>query len=163
MESVFENQYVRTKDMFQRLCVRSMFLTPASILLQVLFISLLAWLSVGRGIWWMLPIALLFFYGILLWRCFGTVNLLWKREQELSKNQAVVYTLEFFEDHLQYSTTLGTVITFAYTDIVRVMRTRGYWYLLTRAKQAVVVKEGAFIKGEESEFPVFLYKRGFRA
>lgn len=165
MEILFENRYVRNKDLakemyryliFQR---RVMVVSYVFILLALL-INLAAILVYKIYNWEIIILALL----LLLFQAFRYyfgVKSFARRDQEAFGKELEVQTI-VTADHFECTASNGAVTQVTFDKIKRAVRTKNLILLQTQARLLYILRGDAFTKGTKEEFVAFLRSKGIK-
>ena len=85
-----------------------------------------------------------------------------KRQNELSLDQPVVYTTQFFEDRFIAKTSNGASHEIRYSVVPKYASTKSYGFLITKARQSFPIGKDGFTKGTYEDFCDFLKAKGYK-
>ncbi|MBQ9807033.1 MAG: YcxB family protein [Clostridia bacterium] len=164
-EPLFENTHIRDKRFFQEFYKRAL-LTPLHIVIYILiglaFLSgVFAYIFEQRLLWASL-IAPICYYAIVIAVYFSNVRIWSKRQTELSPDQPIVYTTQFFEDHMIVKISSGASHEVNYAVAPKLAATKNYVFLITKARQSFPIKKDGFTKGTYEDFCDFLRAKGYK-
>ena len=168
METIFENQYIRSKEFFNKYYCYVFFKRPVSIVVNILYVLM-----------FVIGILLTIFQGGLFsifYICFplllrSTTILRFLRGKKLRYNQdletncgvPVEIRLSVTENEIEIlniSKESKTIIPF--TQIKKLIRTKNLYIMITQSKLGIIFVKDCFIKGTFEEFERFLNNKGFK-
>lgn len=169
MESIFENQYICTKqyykECYKTLCLRK----PSIIILYLLFglnfISIILDIVLFKvtqlnnyttRLNVFLDIVILF-YPIYMY--IKNENLAYRRDLERNQGNLIQIKLLISENSINIYTIPNKNTNLEFVNIERVIKTKNYYIFISKAKLWVAVKKEAFSKGTLKEFEEFLKKK----
>lgn len=169
METVFENQYTRTKDCYSEYYKHFYFATPILIVFHILFaiIFALAVLSILfpnvfpmedglKATYICLPV---FLISLQACRFFKSRRLAYSRDLEQNKGKAIETKISITENEIRLTTDL-TNMNVELATIKKVIQTKNYFVLASKAKIGYIIKKDGFTKGDSGQFKLFLKNKG---
>lgn len=160
MEILFENTYIRTEDFAKEIFRYFFFKRKPLIALGVLFLLTLI-LNAYAGDWMIVIMLCVFFVLFFALSYSRNVNLIIRRDEEISPNPITVSTV-VTDGYIQPSTSLGSVYKIYFRDIKQAAQTKNYILLTTKAVQMYAFRKDGFTKGTPEEFIAFLRTKGYK-
>jgi len=161
MEPIFENKHQRDVEIYRDVSAFCFFGQPI-IKILLLVSSLLAIIFATFTDKRLLGVIVLLFVVAL---CLGGYHRLLKislaREKEVSK-EPVIYTVQFFDDKITLSNTLGNSASYEYSTISKIVCSKSSILLITKAKLIITLKRSAWTNGSDADFVSFLRNKGFK-
>lgn len=166
MDIIFENRYLRTKEVHKEIHSHYFFKRPLVIVEYILLalVMILCILSLpfpdvfplrSVAIFW-LPISVLAVAAMII-QYVKTVNISQKRDLEINDGKPVEVRMILTNDVIETClVSPETKYHFSYHSIRKIMTTRNYYVLLTEAKHSIVFKKDGFVKGSPDEFLPFV-------
>lgn len=172
MKVLFENQFIRTKDYYKEyyrgIYLKKPIILIFNIILSISFITNLLLmifpkLGTQNSNTSLVNIAtILIILCIQIYVYISNVNLEYNRELERNKGNCNEIRLLITEDGINISTNLESNVNIEFKNIGKVIKTKNYYILLTKAKLGIALKKDGFIKGTAKEFEKFLTEKNFR-
>lgn len=166
MEVLFQNTYVRNKDLAKEIYSYYFFRRPVRIfchivlllciLLRVYSIILFGWETID---YFVLLYSFLFFLQIPLY--YHQVNTMVKRDLELSRDEITV-TTNVTEDYIENINSLGAKTQLKYENIKKCSETKNLILLFSKAKLIYIFRKDSFIHGTADEFKTFIRNKGIK-
>ena len=160
MEILFENTYTRTEASAKEIFRYFFFKRKLLIALGVLFLLTLI-LNAYAGDWMIVIMLCVFFVLFFAFGYSRNVNLIIRRDEEISPNPITVSTV-VTDGYIQPSTSLGSVYKIYFRDIKQAAQTKNYILLTTKAMQILAFRKAGFSKGTPEEFIAFLRTKGLK-
>lgn len=165
MEILFENTYVRNKEMAKEIYRYYFFRRKGMIILYILCSLALisdivnAIFEDGSGWYSCIIIPLLLLYIIISY--FRTVNLTVKRDAEIHGKEITTDAI-VTEDYIQNTLSTGAVISVEYSKIKKAAQTKNLILLFSDANLIYIFRKDGFTKGTTDEFIAFLKSKGIK-
>lgn len=165
MEILFENSYVRNKELAKEIYFYSYFqrklIVVFYILLAVSF-STNIYLIIFKQIYnWSVLILVPSFLLFQIYGYFRQVNLAVKRDNEVSRKEIVVETI-VTNEYIQNTDSTGAVNRLEYNNIKSVVQTKNLILLYSKANLIYVFRKDTFTKGTKDEFITYLRNMGIK-
>ncbi len=164
-EPLFENTHIRNKQFFKEFCKKPL-VSPLHITIYVLigiaFLGSLCAYIFNNTFYWESLVAPICYFAFVIAIYFFNVHTWNKRQTELSPDQPIVYTTQFFEDRIVVKTSNGATHKIEYSTAPKYASTKSYGLLITKAKQSFPIKKDGFTKGTYAEFCDFLRTKGYK-
>lgn len=165
MEKLFENKYTRdkqwAKDVYGYMYLRR----PIMIVLNSIFALYLLigiYNSIVAGVVnWVYILWPIVYCAFTVWLYSMNVRAVIKRDLE-SHGTPVEDIVTVSEDKIRLSHSTGAEYHLNYCDIKKVVQTKKYIYLLSKAKLIYSVKRDAFTIGDAATFLAFLKTKGLK-
>lgn len=165
MQILFENKYTRDKELARDLYGYMYFRRPIMIVLDIMFALCLLigiYNSIMAGVVnWVYILWPIVYYAIAVWLYSMNVRAVIKRDLE-SHGKPVEEIVTVSEDKIRLSQSTGAEYHLNYCDIKKVVQTKKYIYLLSKAKLIYSVKRDAFTIGDAATFLAFLKTKGLK-
>lgn len=168
MESFFENTYVKDKKFYKAVAKYACSINPIfRIFYFLLSIIAITFLTIGAMLQ---ELTLIFdaFILILLALLFTIIrrnskaSSLTRAQNEMSNGEEITITTCFFEDAIEFSTSLGEKIKLFYKNVKVVKTLKEVTFIHTRAGIIYAFKNDAFTKGELLDCLDFLKEKNIR-
>lgn len=164
-EPLFENTHIRDKQFFKEFCKKPL-VSPLHITIYVLigivFLGSLCAFLFNNVFLWESLVAPICYFAFVIAIYFFNVHTWSKRQTELSPDQPIVYTTQFFEDHMIVKISSGAFHKVDYAVAPKLAATKNYVFLITKARQSFPIKKDGFTKGTYAEFCDFLKTKGYK-
>lgn len=163
---LFESTYSRNKYLFKEIYFYHYYKNGIFLILEIIMgISLLA--NILSLIFDSEPYYytfgyIAFFLLIQFWGYHKAVKIGMARENEISSNGAVAYTVSIYEDKITQKTSLGSEYTIDFSNIRKAYKTSNYIVLQSAAKQLYILKKDSFTVGDSENFLDFLHEKGYK-
>lgn len=166
MDVMFENSYIRTKELFKEIYRFIYFKRPVYIFFDILlglsFLANIVCLIYGYQFNNIPLIIVPLFYSIQFYKYFKAVNVSIKRDNEINPDTPfhvnTIVTKEFF----QSATSTGSVNQLKFSQIKKAIQTKNLILLLSQANIIYILKKDAFTKGNHIEFIHFIETIGIQ-
>ncbi len=165
MEILFENSFVRTKDLAKEMYAHHFFLRRGAVFFHIFFAVCLV-LQIVSGVMtgdldFLIIGLIVFVYAFQIFCYFRMVSLSHKRDLEcFAKDPEIVAFVT--EDYIEYGTSDGTKSKLMYTAVKSVFLTKNLILLRSQANLLYVLRKDSFKKGTFEEFVPFLKSRGIK-
>lgn len=169
MKVLFENQYICTKNYYKEYYVGIYLKKPIivifNIILSISFITnLLLMLFPKLGMQdsntSLANIAtILIILCIQIYVYISNVNIEYNRELERNKGNCKKISLIIAEDGNNVLISIENNVNIEFKNISKVIKTKNYYILLTKAKLGIALKKDGFIKGTAKEFEQFIEEK----
>lgn len=169
MEVFFENQYICLKDYYKEYYKYSYFKKPIIIILNTILIICFAtnvlcmiFPQLGKTDSYK---AQLYIANVLVILCIEiyiyikNVNLAYNRDLERNKGKPIQTKLLVTKDNIKILSDLDNDTNIEFKNIEKVIKTKNYYILFSKAKLGIAFKKDSFIKGTAEEFEKFLKQR----
>lgn len=165
MEILFENSYVRDKQMakeiYKYFYFQSKLFVVCSILLLLCFLcNIVITIFVGTYNWLVYIIVPLFFL-LRLYGYFIQVNTMVKRDNEVHGKEITVETI-VTNEYIQNTVSTGAVNRLEYDRIKKAVQTKKLILLRSKANLIYIFRKETFTKGNQQEFIKFLIGKGVK-
>ena len=87
------------------------------------------------------------------------VNLAYNRDLEINNGNDIEIKLVITEDDINISNNLKKNTNIEFKNIQKVIKTKKYYILVSKANLTVALKKDSFIKGKADEFEKFLKQK----
>ncbi len=166
---MFENKYICTKSYYKEYYKYSYFKKPIMIILNtILIISFV--INVLNVIFPRLSNAdsytpKLYIANVLVILCIEmyiyikNINLAYNRDLEINNGNDIEIKLVITEDDINISNNLKKNTNIEFKNIQKVIKTKNYYILVSKANLTVALKKDSFIKGTADEFEKFLKQK----
>lgn len=169
MEVYFENQFICSKNYYKEYYKYSYFKKPIIIILNIIlsicFVTNLLCIIFPKLSKTDSYTAQLYIANVLLILCIEiyiyvkNVNLAYNRDLERNKGKATQIKLLVTKDNIKISSNLNNDTNIEFKNIEKVIKTKNYYILVTKAKLGIAFKKDSFVKGTEKEFEEFLKQK----
>lgn len=159
MESLFENRYVRDKQLIKAICCYLYFGRRILIICQAILLTCFACsfllAILGYSINWivLIGVPLYFVYKLIVY--FLQVKRMMQRDLEMYGEVAFVETV-VTEEGLHTTSSGGTQMLLSYENITNVTKYKKYVLVFTKAKLMYILPKDGFTKGTAEEFVLYL-------
>lgn len=166
---MFANKYICTKSYYKEYYKYSYFKKPIMIILNtILIISFV--INVLNVIFPRLSNAdsytpKLYIANVLVILCIEmyiyikNINLAYNRDLEINNGNDIEIKLVITEDDINISNNLKKNTNIEFKNIQKVIKTKKYYILVSKANLTVALKKDSFIKGKADEFEKFLKQK----
>jgi len=165
MDVLFENQFVRNKELAKEFNAYILFRRPAMIplyiIMSVLVISLIINAVLQRADAYFYLAAVVAYTILKIVQYFRSVSIMVKRDIEMSGGDLSVNCL-VTEDVVQYSHAGSAATPVQLTNIKRWITTKHYIMLCSGTKLIYFLRKDGFTKGTEGDFYKFLERKGIQ-
>ena len=165
MEALFENSYVRNKELVKELYryfyLHRKLLFISYVLLFVGFIANLLLYILGNEINLVAVIMVPSLYLFQFLRYLLQVNAVVKRDKEVFGDGITVDTV-VTEESIQVTASNGAVNKLEYINVKKAVSTKNLILLRTKANLVYILKKDSFTKGTSDEFITFLKSKGIK-
>ncbi len=169
MDVIFENQFVCSKDYYKEYYKYSYLKKPIIIILNIILMICFA-TNVLLMIFPQLSntdiyTAQLYIANVLVILCaeiyiyIKNVNLTYNRDLERNKGNPIQIKLLVIEDNIKILSDLEKELNIELKSIEKVIKTKNYYILVTKAKLGISFKKDSFVKGTVEEFEKFLKQK----
>lgn len=168
MDIIFENQFTCTKE-YYRECYKAFCLKkPSIIIIYLLFGLNLIGMIVDVIIFkatqfdYNMKLNILLDIFMLSWPMYAYIsnkNLAYRRDLERNQGNPIQIKLLISEENINIYTMPNNNTTLEFINIERVIKTKNYYILMSKAKLWVAVKKDAFTKGTTEQFEKFLKQK----
>lgn len=159
MDTLFENRYVRNKEIIKAMCLYLFFRRKIQIFLQAimcaLFVGALVSLILGYTYNWFALIAVPLYFAYKIYLYFAQVRRMMQRDQEMFGDAAVVESV-VTEEGIQTSSSGGAQMTLSFDKFHSVDHTKKLILVYTKAKLIYVLPKDSFTKGSAEACLLFL-------
>ena len=165
METKFEFVGPRTEAMIKDFAFASVFKNKIFFIIRIVLLAIFACNVFLHFVTWDKPLLtlmnasfvllLLYIFEFSMYRSVYKLTL--KRQNEISRNEEIIFTIEFFDEMLKHRSSLGeTRIDFSYSDVKYIVKSKNNYFIFTKAKQAFLLNKDQVSKGEIEEFEPFI-------
>lgn len=169
MEVFFENQFICSKDYYKEYYKYTYFKKPIILALNIIICICLA-VNVLCMIFPKLGIidnytaqtsiaSVLIILCIEIYVYIRNVNLTYNRDLERNKGNTIKIKLLVTENNIKISSDLAKETRIEFENIEKVIKTKNYYILVSKAKLGIAFKKDGFIKGTAEKFEIFLKQR----
>lgn len=169
MQTVFENQFVCTKDYYNEfykyICFKKPIMIIINIILSISLIVNILSIIFPRVFLSNDNMAEVNIATILIILCieiyvfFRNKNLAYSRAIERGKGSPIEIKLIITEKDINIFINSEKDMDIEFKNIEKTVETKNYYILLSKAKRAITIKKDGFIKGTENEFREFLKQK----
>ena len=166
---MFENKYTCTKNYYKEYYKYSYFKKPIMIILNILlsinFIINLFFIIFPQLSNIDIHTAQLYIANALVIVCIEiyiyikNVNLAYNRDLERNNGNDIEIKLIINEDDINISNNLEKDTNIEFKNVQKVIKTKNYYILMSKAKLGIALKKDSFIKGTANEFEKFLKQK----
>ncbi len=166
---MFENEYICTKKYYKEYYIYSYLKKPIIIILNILlsinFITNLFFIIFPQLSNIDINTAQLYIVNVLVILCIEiyiyikNVNLAYNKDLERNNGNDIEIKLVINEDDIKISNSLEKDINIGFKNIQKVIKTKNYFILLSKAKLGIALKKDSFIKGTVNEFEKLLKQK----
>ncbi len=166
MDILFENKFIRDKQMAKEVYFHYFFKRPsyivADILLALLFVLNLvtAIISKEANFFLLVITPLIYVMQYLLYD--QTVKMLLKRDKELYGDNPVEIRCEVTEESIKNYSSSGDINELSYSNIKYVAQTKNYILVASKASLIYILKKDGFTYGTATEFIKFLSSKNIK-
>ena len=167
MEVLFENQYTHTEEYYNEFFGYFHFKRPSFIAINILFFMIFIMALRYMVLWgefrsyWFMPFPLVCFVS--MWSYFRGKNMRRKQELAICNGNPPESRFEITEDGIDaYYISSGVKNHVDFSQIRKVIKTKSFYFLITKLKLAYVIKKDGFTKGTPEEFLLFLREKGLK-
>ncbi len=166
MEILFENKFTKNKewakDAFGYICFRR----PLKIAIDVffaiyLFFGLLSIIVINDNIEYFFIVVPIIWWVLSFLQYNRCINASLKRDLEMHGKEIDVVTI-VTEDLIRYSQSTGSEFQLQYSDIKKVVQTKGFIYLWSKTNMLYSFKKDSFSIGNTTDFLLFLKNKGIK-
>ena len=171
MDILFENRYKVTKAFFKEFYSYWLFTRPSRIVIHILLLAGMVGVSLvllrlesvsPAGICCYLSLYLVYWVTLIIQYVRGC-NIQYKRRLEVSNGEPLEAKILVTEGGIEsYNTGNENKIQISYDKIRKVIKTKHYYLLKSKAKLCWALKKDGFITGSLDEFLSFLRNKGFK-
>lgn len=169
MQTIFENQFICTKDYYNEyykyICFKRPIMLTINIILSIsLIVNILSMIfpklvvldanTAEANIATVLIILCLQVYVF-----FRNKNFAYNRALERNKGNPMEVKLSITEKDINIFTNSEKDMNIEFTNIGKIIETKNYYILVSKAKLTIALKKDGFIKGTASEFKEFLKQK----
>jgi len=169
MQTIFENQFICTKDYYKEYYKYIYFKKPIILIINIILsinfiVSILSMIfpklvvldanTAKANIATVLIVLCLQVYIFL-----RNKNLAYNRALERNKGNPMEVKLLIAEKDINIFINSKKDMSIEFTNIEKVIETKNYYILVSKAKQAISLKKDGFIKGTSKEFKEFLKQK----
>ena len=162
MEILFENRFVRTKEILREFYRYAYFKNPTILIADI---ALLALLAVSLLLWGThLPLAVVIVVPVVAaaqyWTYTRAVNAVMKRDDELTAGGKLEVTAAATEEKLVNTDSTGASMELPYDKVKKIAQTKSLILLRSQANFWYILPKNTFTKGTAEEFLAFLKSKG---
>lgn len=165
MDSLFENSYIRSKEIakefYRYVCFKRPFILTFDILMGLSFFTNIILLIVADtraySVFALVPIFCLF----QIFQYQISVKTMTKRDNEMSNGMPITIDMVVSNDEMTCTASNGSVTQISFNKIRKVIQTKKLILLRSEAKLIYIFPKDSFIKGSSDEFMSFLKQKGF--
>lgn len=169
MQTIFENQFICTKEYYNEyykyICFKKPIMIIINIILSINFI-----VSISSIIFPQLNMleantaetniaSVLIILCLQLYVFFRNKNLAYNRALERNKGNPMEVKILITEKDIDIFTNSKKDMNIEFANIEKTIETKNYYTLVSKAKLAIVLKKDGFIKGTTNEFKKFLKQK----
>ncbi len=169
MPVLFESSYSMTKEFYQEIFSFYSLKRPSKIIqliVIILVLILMLWLAILDSFKSPLFYSALAIWLLLLAMHFLTyrlqVNMILKRNAELSKNTPISCTVSATQNSLGYRTSIGTNVEIDFSAVKSAFQTKNYIVLVSANKLTYSFCKNHFTVGNYEDFLQFLRSKGYK-
>lgn len=160
MDSLFENKYIRSKELVKEVTRSLILKSPAFIVLYVIMSLCLIiniWSSAITGEYDItIPVYVIVFAICLAVIYMSNSSRIIKADNELNGGQPMEISSVVTEDGIKCTCSNGSVNDIAFASIKKVRSTKNIVFIVTKAKLSYIFPKDSFTKGTADEFEAFL-------
>lgn len=165
MEILFENSYVRNKqlakEIYRYYYFQRKWLVACYVLFSLSFLENILIAVFEKTYIWSVLIFVPLFFLFQFYCYFRQVNTLVKRDSEVHGKEIAVETI-VTNKFIQNTASTGAVNKLEYDKIRNVVQTKNLILLRSKANLIYIFRKDTFTKGNKEEFIVFLRGKGFK-
>jgi len=166
MEVLFQNTYIRNRNMLKEVYANVLFFKSYAIFLDA-FMLLAFLISIFQIflLWdfsFHVQICTIVYIIVRLLSYSNTIQTMLKRDAELSKGAPIEVTIQITEGAILTNTSHGHTSELAITSVRFATKTNNYLVLQTEAKHLVVLKKDSFSVGSYEAFLQFLQRKNIK-
>lgn len=166
MDILFENSFIRTKELLKEIYRYFYFKRPINIIFEVI----LGLLFLGSIIFKIIypyynNVALIAAPIFIFWQFyfyFKSVNTMVKRDNEINGGNPIRIDTVVTDEFIQTTSSMGTVSKTPYSNMRYAVQTKNCIILRSKANLLYVFGKDTFSKGTPDEFLSFLRQKGFK-
>lgn len=165
MDVLFENSYIRNKEMIQETCRYIYFKNPGFIVFDIMFglyfimnMGLLVLNQQTEGFYSI--IFIIFFLAFQLILYYISVKIMVKQDQEITNGNDLHINAVVTNEFIKFTTSTGSVNEIPFSKIKKVMKTKNFILLRTKAMMVFGFRNDSFTKGSAEELLSFLRSKG---
>lgn len=169
MQTIFENQFICTKDYYKEyykyICFKKTIMVIINIILSINFIVSILSIIFPKLVVLDVNMAEANIATVLIILClqiyvfFRNKNLAYNRTLERNKGNPIEVKLLITEKDINIFTNSEKDINIEFANIEKAIETKNYYILVSKAKLAIALKKDGFIKGTTKEFKEFLKQK----
>lgn len=169
MKTIFKNQFTYTKDYYNEYYKYICFKSPVIFIIEIIYgisfiISILSIILPQLGI---MDIGtavvnidtLLIILCLQIYVFFRSKDVEYKRELEKNNGNPTEVELSITEENINILLNHEKNINIKFDNIAKVIRTKSYYILVSKAKLNIAFKKDSFTQGTEKEFEQFLKQK----
>ena len=169
METIFENQFIHTKKYYSEYYKYTYLKRPLILVINIILsiTLIITILSIIFPAFFVMTIAnitaniltILITWCIQIYIFYRSKNISYSRDLETNNGNPVEATLSVTNDNINISKNSAKDININLANIEKVIKTKNYYILVSKAKLGIVFKKDSFIKGTAKEFEEFLKQK----
>lgn len=169
MQTIFENQFICTKDYYKEyykyICFKKPIMLIINIILSISFIVSILSMIFPRLVALDATTAEANIATVLIILClqvyvfFRNKNLAYNRALERNKGNPMEVKISITEKDINIFTNSDKDMNIEFTNIEKTIETKNYYILVSKAKLAIALKKDGFIKGTANQFKEFLKQK----
>ena len=165
MQTLFENKVTQNRDMAKEVyryhCFRRPFIVFLNILIFIDFVFTLYCTITDkfRADIVLVLVPVYFLLEILMY--FRLVNLMVKRSAEIHGGP-ISAEMNVTDEYIEQTASTGGVAKLEYSNVKKVIQTKNYILLLSKARYYYIFSKTGFTSGTPDEFVAFLKNKGFK-
>lgn len=169
MQTIFENQFICTKDYYKEyykyICFKRPIMLTINIILSISLIVNILSMIFPKLVVLDANMAEANIVTVLIILCFQVYvffrnkNLAYNRALERNKGNPMEVKLSITEKDINIFTNSEKYMNIEFTNIEKIIETKNYYILVSKAKLTIALKKDGFIKGTANEFKEFLKQK----
>lgn len=169
MQTIFENQFICTKDYYTEyykyICFKKPIMITINIILSISFVVSILSMIFPKIVVLDANMAETNIATVLIILClqvyvfFRNKNLAYNRALERNNGNPMEVKLAITEKNINIFINSEKDMNIEFTNIEKTIETKNYYILVSKAKLAIALKKDGFIKGTANEFEEFLKQK----
>ena len=164
MNALFKCETVHTKELMHEYYEYCFFKKPAALVCHVILAAaLIFWGYIrmtGGEIGYLIPIAVIVYYGMMLYCYYASVNVFMKRSREIKSDGLIRAELAVYPEHFEYSNGAAEPTVVGYDEVKKVFGSKNFIAVQTKAKIEYIFQRSGFTVGTDDAFLQFLSGKG---
>lgn len=169
METIFKNQFIYTKDYYKEyykyICFKKPIVFVIDIIFSISFIISILSMIFPKLVVLDINTAMANIATLLILLCFQIYNfftnkkLAYNRDLERNNGNPIEVELLITEESVNVFTNYEKNINIEFSNIEKVIKTKNYYILVSKAKLQISLKKDSFTKGTAKQFEQFLKQK----